>query len=255
MHFRIVPEEVVYVDLPGTERLKIKGLLRGSYDQPLVVMMHGRGGQGNSLLEYRGARYLYEQGFASLRLFMYAGEHGTRNIGDCTLDTHVANFDIVIEYLRSKGVQKLLATGHSYGGQTILISQAKLDGAVLWDPSHGSYWAEHPEPEAEFPEVILGDYVIGTSGKGYIFPKKMDEYDRKSGDTTELAAHKGYPLEIISAGAGGLSHLGKRYIEAADEPKKHVVIEGAHHQFEDSDEVILQLFKETADWFKEILHG
>ena len=255
LHYNNVPEETLRITLPSTEGLHIKGILRGSFDQPLVVMMHGRSGGGNSLLQYLGARYLFEHGFASLRLFMYDSEPGTRNIVDCTLDTHVADFETVITYLRAQNTKLILATGHSYGGMTIIKSNASLNGAVLWDPTHGTYWVEHPDQDQDFPEKTVENLVIGLAGKGYVLPRKLTEYDQSLGDTTSWAAHKGYPLEVISAGKGAMTHLGKRYIEVADSPKKHVVLTEAHHQFEDSDDVTIQLFKETADWFKEVLHG
>jgi len=251
MTYSAMPEETLYIPLQEDGELRIKGILRGSLDKPVVVMMHGRSGMANSLLQYLGARYLAEQGFSTLRLFMYAPEINCRSILDCTLGTHVADFDTVIEYLRSRDVKTIFATGHSYGGMTILRSHMYLDGAVLWDPSHGSYWQEHTnEPVSE---KIIDNMVIGTLGKGYVLPKKLWEHERTVGDTTYWAVGKGYPLEIISAGDSPLAPLGKRYAEVADKPSKHVVLSNAHHQFEDSDEVMEQLLKETANWFKEIL--
>lgn len=253
MHYESLVEETIFIELPDTGRLKIKGLLRGTLDKPLVVMVHGRTGKANSLLEYLGARYLSAQGFATLRLAMYDSSPGTRNILDCTLETHVADFDTVIDYFRAQNVKTLFATGHSYGGATILKSRSKLDGAVLWDPTHGEYWTEHPDSDEDYPERVIDGMIIGLSGNGYVYPQAMDGYDRASGDTTAWVSHKGYPLEIISAGLGSMTHLGAKYIAAADGPKRHVVIEDAHHQFEDSDAVMLRLFEETTTWFKEIL--
>ncbi len=65
-----------------------------------------------------------------------------------------------------------------------------------------------------------------------------------------LLGDDGYPLKVISAGKGAMTHLGDRYTEVADDPKKHVVIENAHHQLEDSDKVILQLLTETTEWLQ-----
>lgn len=257
MKYRVMPEKTLFIDLPKTDGLRIKGILRGSLKQPLVVMMHGRPDSGNSLLQYLGARYLYERGVASLRLFMYDTKPKTRNLLDCTLQTHVGDFEIVVRYLQEHNVPKIFGVGHSYGGITILLSKVKLDGAVLWDPSHGSYWGEMrgKRYENEFPEKTVEDIVIGLSGKGYIFPKIMDEQDNKLGDTSKLAAHKGYPLKLIAAGKGAMADLGKRYIDAADEPKQFVEIAEAGHSFYDSDEVMLRLFEETTSWFEDIVSG
>ncbi len=253
MSYRSVPEETLYINLPDTDGLKLKAILRGSFDQPLVVMVHGRPGEGNELLQYLGARYLYEQGFASLRLFMYDFSPDTRDLLDCTLDTHAADFTAVIEYIRDRGAKTVFGVGHSYGGLTILKSDAKLDGAVLWDPTHGSVWQD-AELDLDFSEEVVGDMTIVRGGYGYIVPTAQREYDKRLGDTSAWAAHKGYPIEVISAGQGSMTHLGKRYVESADEPKRQVVIADAHHQFEDSDEVVIRLFQETASWLKGNMH-
>jgi pimeloyl-ACP methyl ester carboxylesterase len=249
-----VPEHEVCIDLPGTDGLHIRGLLRGSLDQPVVVMMHGRPGYGNETQQYLGARYLYEQGLSSLRLWMYDWRPGTRDLVDCTLDTHAADFETVVNYLRQQGAKIVFATGHSYGGATILKSGARLDGAVLWDPTHGSYWTEHPAGDYASAMHVSGR-VIDTNGAGCVLSEAAVTYDQSVGDTTNWAAGKGYPLLVLSAGKGAMTHLGKQYIDAADEPKKQVVIAQAHHQLDDSDEVMLELFGQTADWFKEIIRA
>src|SRR5579863_4069329 len=101
--FQVVSEETMFIGLRDSGNLKIKGLLRGSLQGPLVVMMHGRCGKANSLIQYLGAHYLYEWGLSSLRLAMYDTAPDTRNLVDCTLQTHADDFDTVIEYLRLQG--------------------------------------------------------------------------------------------------------------------------------------------------------
>ncbi|HEX7633209.1 MAG TPA: alpha/beta fold hydrolase [Candidatus Saccharimonadales bacterium] len=253
LHYRALPEEDMYVDLPNTDGLKIKGILRGTFDMPLVVIMHGLTGEANELLPYLSARYLYERGFASLRLYMYNPEPNTRDLIDCTLQTHADDFDTVINFLRTKNVPKLFAAGHSYGGATILLAKSKLDAAVLWDPSHGlAFQDENREKQKrEARQKQFDDFDAYLSGPGYVLAKAISHEQQTLGDTTDWAAGKGYPLKIISAAKGVLSELGKRYVAVADEPKSLITIEDAHHNFEDSDEVMLQLFKETADWLKE----
>ncbi len=250
--YQAVEEQIIYIDLPDSEGLKIKGILRGKLANPLVVMMHGLPGTGNRLLQYLGARYLYEHGFNSLRLFMYDFDVRTRNLIDCTLQNYADDFDEVISYLRKKGVKRLFATGHSYGGLTILKSQANLDGAVLWDPSHGSFWSEHRDDKynLEYPTITAGDIVIGIGGYGYIVPKRLDKENHTMGDTSEWSARKGYPLKLIAAGKGAVSDLGQKYIDAANPPKEYKEITNAAHSFDDSDEIMLQLFDETVSWFE-----
>lgn len=251
--YQQAPEETLLIDLPNTDGLKIKGILRSSLEKPVVIMVHGLPGSGNELLQYLGARYLYERGFSSLRLSLYDFEPQTRNLLNCSLDIHASDFDTVVTYLRDKGAPKIFAVGHSYGGLTILRSTAKLDGAVLWDPTHGSFWLEGRDKdyEEDYPTKEVDGMVIGLAGYGYVEPSSMVKENKSMGDTSQWAAHKGYPLKVISAGKGAMTDLGKRYVDAAEDPKAHVVIEDAHHQFEDSDEVVLRLFEETAEWFAE----
>jgi len=249
MQYQSITEKTIFFDLPKSDGLCIKGILRGELAGPLAVMVHGRPGSGNELLQYLGARYLHERGISTLRLFLYDVEPRTRNLLDCTLQTHVDDFETVINNLHQHHVKQLYAVGHSYGGLTILESRADLDAAVLWDPSHGLWWAENRGDLQKniFPEVTVGKYVIGTAGSGWVYPAAAEAYDQQLGDTSSLAA-KNYPLKIISAGKGALSDLGERYIEAVRMPKSHKIIADAHHSFEDSDEVMLELFAETHAW-------
>lgn len=232
---------------------KINGILRGnlSDESPVVVMMHGRTGHANQLLQYLAAHHLYEQGITSLRLSMYDFGQAYRSVFDCTLDTHISDFDTVVKHLREQGVKKLFALGHSYGGLTILGSQSNLEGAVLWDPSHGLIWQDSTPKNPEYPEKKLGEVIICTSGPGYLLPATQGAYDEKLGDTTSWAKDKPYPMKFILAGAGRLAKYARLYYEAAPEPKAVAEIADAHHQFEDSDEVIEQLLKETATWIKQ----
>ena len=250
--YRNIPEKTLYIDLPKSGNLRIKGILRGELTQPLAVIMHGRPGSGNDLLPYLGARYLYEHGLASLRLFMYDVEPSTRNLADCVLETHVQDFERVAQYLRDHKVPQIFAVGHSYGGLTILSSKVVLDGAVLWDASHGLAWQD-TKLAREMEDVETASLVIGLNGRGYVTPKLMHEFDQSLGDNSSWSAHKGYPLKIITAPEGRLAEYGKKYFERADKPKQYVEIPEAGHSFNESDAITFKLFKETADWFKEIL--
>ncbi len=250
MQYAVLEEQVVYFDLPHTPGLRIKGIMRGDPTRSVAVMMHGRPGSGNELLQYLGARYLAEKGIATLRLFMYDFEPNTRNLFDCTLQTNADDFDAVIVALRGRGASKIFGVGHSYGGLTILKSQAKLDAVVLWDPSHGSWWADHGHAkDAMYPEIQAGEFIIGTAGYGWVNSAAAIAYDKQLGDTSGWSA-KPYPIMVISAGEGRLTDLGAQYIAAAHEPKRHVIIPDAHHSFDDSDAVMCQLFAETHEWLR-----
>lgn len=244
----------VSLDIPLRDGKMLHAILRGELEQnkPVVIMMHGRPGSANELLQYLGAHYISEHDITTLRISMYDFGNQYRSLLECTLDTHINDFEDVVQYLRDKGMNSIFALGHSYGGITILGSQAKLEGAILWDPSHGLAWYnDNPEFDSiDFPEKRLGNIIVGTGGYGYIHSVEQDDYDKKLGDTTNFVNEKNYPMKFILASAGPLAKYAKRYYEEASEPKALVEIEEAHHQFEDSDEVTEKLFSETVDWVK-----
>lgn len=253
MQYSATEEEVIFIDLPGSGGLKIKTILRGNWSQPMVILVHGRPGTGNDCLQYLAAHYLYEQGLSSLRLFLYDFDVHTRNLLDCTLQTHADDFDTVVRYARQNGAKQLFGVGHSYGGPTILKAKEKLDGIVLWDPSHGLSFQEYPVEE--YPEKLVGDINIGLSGYGYIEPKAMLDDEKTWGDNSDWALKHDCPLEVIAADKGILKNYGKKYVAAAREPKKYVEIAGASHLFDDSDEVMIKLFEETTAWLKSIVEN
>ena len=244
----------ISLDIPLRDGKKIHAILRGELaeDIPVIIMMHGRPGSANELLQYLGAHYIGEHGITTLRLSMYDFGAEYRSLLECTLDTHMEDFEDVVHYLRDQGMKKVFALGHSYGGITILGSKAKLDGAVLWDPSHGLAWYnDTPEFNSDhYPEKIYENIVVGTGGYGYISSIQQKKYDESLGDTTNWAKDKGYPMKFILAAAGPLAKYAKQYYDVASEPKALVEIEGAHHQFEDNDEVTEKLFIETVEWVK-----
>lgn len=248
-------EQAILVPLRDGKNLH--AILRGELDEdtPVVIMMHGRPGSANELLQYLGARCIKEHGFTTLRLSMYHFGEGYRSILDCTLETHIDDFEYVVRFLRNKGVKQVFALGHSYGGITILGSKVHLDGAILWDPSHGLAWYNNnPDFISEdYPEKTYENIVIGTGGHGYIHSKEQENYDKSLGDNSGWAKDKGYPMKFILAGAGPLASLARKYYDVASEPKSVVEITDAHHQFEDSDKVVEQLFTETVDGLKSFL--
>lgn len=248
MTYSLKTEEKLTFELPDTDGLEIRGLLRGSLDMPLAIIMHGRGGSPNDTIYFLLARYLAERGIASLRLSMYDSGDSSRNLVDCTLETHAYDFSAVVDELRKRGASKLYAVGHSYGGLTVLMSDRRLDCAVLWDPTPGAWWVDNPKDDIDDSELTAGEIIINPDGRGYIYGRKAKEFDSNLGDTTSLASDKGYPLMAITGSESVIHSYVERYVGVADEPKELVVIDGATHQMDDSDFVIEQLLSTTHRW-------
>jgi pimeloyl-ACP methyl ester carboxylesterase len=224
----VAGEKLIWIDLPDTNGLKIKGILQGTIDKPVAIIVHGRPGTPEAHAHTQTGEYFNKHGISSLRLFMYSSEINTRSHDDTNLNSYSKDFETVVSYLRAHETPKLFGIGHSYGGLAILNSKVAIDAAVLWDPTHGSYWVEYP-------------------GIKHTTIKPLTEFEAM-GDTTALAAHKGYPIKIISAGRGKMIDYHKRYIAVADEPKAQSVLAGAQHNLGNTLQILDELRQQTIEW-------
>jgi len=247
--------------------LCISGQLYGELatDCPVVVMMHGRGDSPADPLQRDGAQYLHRKlGVAVLCLAMYgdaANTPNTRRLLDCTLATHVADFGVVVEYMRTViKASKIAAVVHSYGGPTVLRSDKELDAVVLWDPSHGQYWRDRRAyTEADTEGHWEGDVWVWNE-PGLPISRAMIDGDMALGDTSALAAAQAYPLLIVSATGSNavLKRYNRRYWQAAVAAGRDatlVGLRGASHNFDDSKAIQTNLYERTAAWLERQLHG
>lgn len=247
--FRERPEQKIEIPIPDTD-LHINGVLRGDWSQPLVIMMHGLGGSHAQILQYLGAHYFGELGFATLRLNMYDFDEGTRDLRDCTVAVHAADFEVVVEFVRAKGVPKVFAEGHSYGGLTILRSKATLDGALLWDPSHFAFTAKW---DIEYKKPIFTEerVAVDLSGYGAIHPVAMLK-ERKQLATEGIAwAKKPYPTCFFTGTESLIRTYVPKYATLNNAPLH--LIQNAGHVFRETDASLLELFERSGQWLKKQL--
>ena len=245
-------EEKIEIPIPNTT-LHINGILRGGWDKPLAILLHGLPGSNRGILSFLGAKLLAEAGISTLRINLYDEGPDTRDMVDCLLQTHADDFDTIVDYVREKGTPKIMAAGHSYGGLTILRSKAKLDSAVLWDPSHFKCSREYDDERYKQRHLLLEDegLVVFLEGRGYLDPLPMvKEREKYMNVPAEELAKKNYPILFIAAGKSNLPPYIREYYEVARDPKKMIVIDDASHSFEDTDEILFKVFSETIDWFK-----
>lgn len=237
------------IDLP--DGLQVMGTLRGhiSPDLPLCLITHGDLGYGDDLMQYNAARALSAAGIASLRLSVYGSyKDNLRNSLDVTQKEYANDVTAAIDHLHGRGVTKLFGAGHSAGGLALLMAspKAELDGMVLWDPSHGLLWGKH---EGLWDgEEIVGDLIVQRKGHAYVRSKRQVEFERNMGDTTHFAVGK-QNLLVISAGKGDLTDYGRQYIDAASEPKQHVILQEAGHAFTEG-ETLQEVLDLTVGWFR-----
>lgn len=248
--FKVSPEKQIVIPIENSN-LHINGILRGTWDQPLVILIHGLACDNRGLLPFLLARLLHEHGFATLRVNMYDRTDDTRDMIDCTMETHTEDLSRIVAYVRKQHSPQVFAVGHSYGGLTILSGDAELDGAVLLEPSHFKCSMELDESLEPKRKEITQKFVAYENGAGYIDPLPMvRERKRKATLAEETLAQKTYPLLFIAAENCTLLPYIQNYHRVANQPKKLYIAKGASHDLTDSDEIMLNVFQQTLTWLK-----
>jgi len=238
--------------IPGTE-LQIYGKLREVPGAPIVVLVHCLGGWMDATEYYVGARALERAGYASFRFDLYNGHPDSRSLIDCTLSTHAADFDLVVEQLKIElPGRPVIAAGHSLGGLTILASQRRAhDAVVLWDATHTGHWeGDGIEDATTRWEPALGLYRL-TGGLDVLVTEDFLASYRFL-DCDRLVDDLDLPLLSVVAGdnvpRGVAARI--RYHDRAPGPKKLVVIDEADHSFSNG-ETLDRVHRETIAWLGE----
>ncbi|MAF35407.1 hypothetical protein CMO91_06215 [Candidatus Woesearchaeota archaeon] len=237
-------EREFQIPIPGTD-LNIYAKQYGELSDSMVIFVHGLTGHMDEHLFYNGARYFEKHGISSIRFNLYDWHDDARKLMDCTLETHAHDFNTVLQYLLTAKVKKIAAIGHSYGGPTILLGNHKqLAAIVLWDPSHGDIFAD--EDEVKYvPELNAYHVNWGTS---FLIGSPMRAMEKEiAWDSLTKKIHSA--LKVVSAGKGELVEHGKKYVDLANGPKQHVVIQSANHNFDDEGAAD-ELYKESASWIQ-----
>jgi len=234
------------VVIPTFDGKKIYGILRGGFDKPLLIFVHGFTGDMNKHLFFNAARFFEKKGFSTFRFNLYDWRKGARKLNECTLSLHGKDLDTVVDYFRKKGVKKIFVAGHSFGGVTVLLSQGQgFDAAILWDSSGD----KDVHLKAKYVKEI-GKYLFEDGwAVNFTIGKAMYEENNKKLVPTELIKKIKVPIKVIIASAGEMTEEGKKLFNAAKKPKDIAAIEGATHNF-DEDGAEEKLFEETYSWIK-----
>lgn len=225
----------------------IEGIVRGSLKRPVIVLVHGLTGSTDEALHYNAARYFGENGFSSCRFNLYGWEKDCRKLHQCTLKTHGADINRVVEFLRLKGAKKIFAVGHSYGFPSILSSQNQyLKAITSWDgsvlPRKKFKKLKHINSPVE--GVVLNWGVFSIMGRAMADEEQVF-------NSIKLIQSMNLPLHLVTAGQQ-LNFQGAQKIRKALKTPKLTVIRGAAHCFtEDGKQA--ELYKATVDWFKRFI--
>jgi len=247
-------ETEVKIPLSGS-KLYIYGTLRGDYKNPLIILCHGYGGWMHEMLLYNAARYFEKEGFATLRLSMYGGGKGSRNISGSDVMTHASDIDDVVSFARKSGARWIGVAGHSYSGMAIVYSKKQdFDAVALWDPTHTDGYDEPQNIknlEDDFVFVKdLNAYVSGL-GSGYVYAKTV--FDNDYPKSQEAAARFKVNTCVFNADwSKEQQYYGKNYADNINASTKQIIIPDSSHPFT-QDGAAEKLYSATAEYFKSLL--
>lgn len=228
---------------------KIHGVTSLAGEKPAekaVVMVHGLTGWIADHPAPLAVLHFLKNGYDVIRFNLYSALPGGRCILDCTLQTHVADLNTVLEQ-KAGAYRKRFLTGHSYGGPTIMIANPEGVAAVsLWDPSYdlAKMWAGEDAP------TPYGEHYVLRWGVVPLIGKNMIEQDRRitREDCRALARAAHFPVQVIHAGKGILHAYGESWHSHCPQPTDYLLIEQAGHSFEQLETVPVLLDRCTA-WF------
>lgn len=222
--------------IKNSQGLQLSALLLDAADTSVVIVCHGFTGSkegGGRAVEMGEA--LSELGFSSL-LFDFAGcgesEGAWENI---TLSRQTDDLECVVRWCRWRGYRNIILTGRSFGGSTVLNYAAK-------DPEIAAVctWAAVARPSLFF-EKYLQEFLNGPAsdrvtieGEETLHLKKGFFYDLRQHDLLKCAASLAPRNFLAIHGSADESVPVKEAFllyDAASEPKRLEIIEGADHRF------------------------
>lgn len=222
---------------------------RGSFNKPVIVIVHGLAGNMNEAMHYNAARYFEKHGFSSLRINLYHWLKGYRKLHECTFSTHGQDIDIVLKYLARHGTKKVFLVGHSFGWPSILHTKERNFLAVAgWDGSKLPYSQKEFAKRIKKPKGRILD-------EGYLVVMG-EQMARDSHAFNSLDAVKRFdrPISFITVNNNVVGNWdnNKKMHAIARVKKELVVIKGATHTFiEEGKEE--ELYAATVRWFKRFL--
>lgn len=234
------------LDIGTPDGKVIKAILRGSLRRPVIVHVHGLGGDMHEAMHYNAARYFETAGFTSLRFNLYSWEREARKLHEASFATHGQDIDTVLEYLVSKGAKQIFILGHSYGFPSILHTKRREYSAIAaWDGSQLPVHHVATPMKVNKPKGRLVDFGW------YILVSEKMAKDSETLDSIALLKKFDKPISFITVDDNIDGNLdGNKLMHDSYQGKKElVIIKGAHHNFaeEGAQE---KLYKATVKWFK-----
>ena len=247
-------EQSLEIPIAGSD-LRVHGVLRGDYSQPLAVLSPGLGGWMHDLLPFNASRYFEQKGISSLRVSFYGHDENQRDIKDCDVNTFAEDIDAVVEYAKANGSPWVCVIGHSYSGMAVIFSEKQqFDAAVLWDPSHTD---GYDDPQAiknlknDFIFIKELDSYVSGIGPGYVLSRKVFE-NYAPGSTAKAKKFSVGTLVVNASYSKEMQKYGRDYVDSIAAPTEHIIIRNSTHPFVEDGSMEI-LFEKTASWIKKQL--
>lgn len=213
----------------------------------LVIFIHGLTDNFDSHMLPNSAKYFTSKWYTTYRFNLYGDEKQARKLKEVRFKNHIQDVNTVIKYFQKAWAQKIFLVGHSLGWLTILYSNIKhVSWIILRDASIGG---KDLLDEVDY-NVKTGIYSIDRwDGFKHIIGASMyKDFLIKPQKHLEKISKIHIPIKIICA-EKWVQKIWKiiyktAYYEAANEPKKLIIIPGSGHCF-DEKWVEQKLFTET----------
>ncbi|MEM2210319.1 MAG: alpha/beta fold hydrolase [Nitrososphaerales archaeon] len=237
-----------------SENQRIYGNLHLPYEKaPCIITLHGLESSKDSSKWINIASKLHDEGYACLRFnFRGCGEGEEKSEGefeDVSLSRRINDYKSALQFLHSIGrvdTNRLGVIGSSFGGMVAIAAKDQRIKAIV------TLGTPYKIPRFDKPLIPkeVGQYYVLPSGKRF---KKSFYEDLKKYDL--LKDIKNAPPILIIHGSADevvpLDHAKKLY-EAASEPKRLEIIEGADHTFSNMDH-LKKVIDLSLEWFKKYL--
>jgi dipeptidyl aminopeptidase/acylaminoacyl peptidase len=217
---------------------------------PVVLLSHGLESDKDGSKWLMLSERLYEAGWASLR-FSYRGcgereEKSDGDFEDTTLTGRISDYRAALDFLQQQtvDVSRIGVIGSSLGGMVALAARDERVKAMVTLATPATL---HFPAEAGWNK----DHVELSSGRRLkpAFFEDVGRYDA-SRDINQIRC----PVLIVQGTADELVRVehARRLWQAANQPKRLEIIEGANHGFDEPahrEEVVML----SLDWFKQYL--
>lgn len=237
-----------------SENQKIFGNLHLPYEKaPCVITLHGLESSKDSGKWPTIAARLHDEGYACLRFnFRGSGEGSEKSEGefeDVSLTGRIWDFKSALQFLQDTSkvdIRRLGVIGSSFGGMVAIVTQDERIKAMV------TLSTPYKIPRFDEPQIPkeVGEYYELPSGRRF----KKGFYEDLRKYNLLKAIRSAPPILILHSSSDEvvpLEHAQKLH-EAAPEPKRLEIVEGADHVFS-KNEHLNKIIDLGLEWFKKYL--